>query len=58
MKEPTLEINYCLFSCLSVATDTQHQRNSMDLKEATFIINNAAAPSVTKQLVKVEVKVK
>ena len=30
----------------------------MDTKEATLFINNAAAPSVTRQLVKVEVKVK
>ena len=28
----------------------------MDTKEATLFINNAAAPSVTRQLVKVEVK--
>ena len=26
----------------------------MDMKEATLIINNAAAPSVTKQLIKVK----
>ena len=30
----------------------------MDMKEATLTMNNAAAPSVTKQLVKVEVRVK
>ena len=28
----------------------------MDMKEATLIINNAAAPSVTRQFVKVKVK--